>query len=128
MRDARRVFANDEVEGLLVDDFMSELNTTCYFCGKIIENPSYISGLSRCMNHHNSPIVSNWYSAVGSGNLEEVSFSGKYAGKTYCVVHNLLRNTTFVDYDFRLVFDSDSLMDLTPENIERKLQTILTFM
>lgn len=90
----------------------------CYFCGKECDKRSnhYIC------NAHPS-IVRHW---ATYGELDLVAFNAKYNGKTYFVEY-YIGGYVVIANGFNNIYSSRELSAITPENILKRLPTILTF-
>ena len=111
---------------------MDKPQYTCYFCKQPAEYVNHSGEIfSTCQNHGLE--VRQWRSGFPEKIIMRVSFAYNYSETRYVIVHYMNdRPHTSIHKDLiselTNVVRFDSIMDLTPENIERKLPTILAFM
>jgi hypothetical protein len=91
----------------------------CYFCG---EKCIGVGPYDVCRNHA-MPV----YHYENDGVLRMVSFAIEYNDVEYSILYSFVLPYTKINIRFESIFYSNEILDLTPENILKKLPTILTF-
>jgi len=99
----------------------------CYFCGKkLLETIPAI-----CERH--DPVKNIYHWPDRGGICNQVQFSVLHNEKAYKAVYFITEKKLCVEkikedgINIEVVYLSNELLDLTPENILKKLPTILTF-
>lgn len=102
----------------------------CFFCNKPIGSQIIGEVISLCSFYCNKHVVPvfHWYGDVYAEGPTDVRFGINYKGEAYTVIFYVQMQKTGISISERNeIFYFPYIANITPENFEKKLPTILVF-